>query len=228
MGAIRLSPLMREVEARAMELGEACARDLEDDTAPTLVPLESWLSGPLGTAVGRGDLTAYGKGAIAVTTPEPRMIYMSDRFRCSGRFWFAVAHAVGHIILHADKGGRFIDRADAPCTLDPRLEREADLFASALLIPLSTLSEYLEKLCRPLSLTPFSAIDGLRRGEQTAIDIWRVDLLGGLAMCFGVPVSVMTRRLASVGTDDGQPVIPQTSLASLRIPNTTRPSWLLA
>lgn len=59
---------------------------------------------------------------------------------------FTFAHELGHLLLHADKEGRAFK--DDKMHQSPQVEREADYFASCLLIPRAQLQHYLVDACK--------------------------------------------------------------------------------
>lgn len=78
--------------------------------------------------------------------PAKRRIWVnsSETRRSEGRRMFTIAHEIGHWQMHRDVGGgahaRFcradqVDAARTALNLSPQLEREANRFAAALLMP---------------------------------------------------------------------------------------------
>ncbi len=88
-------------------------------------------------------------------------------------FWFSLMHEVGHIVLHRKTGlaGGFFDQLEIPS--DDEQEREADSFASELLIPseiwrksnarIARAPRVVEKLAMEIGINPAIAFGRIRR-----------------------------------------------------------------
>lgn len=70
-------------------------------------------------------------GATRWLTPEKALLALSLRYKSNDQLWFSFFHEIAHLLKHSKKM-LFIEGLDG---LDEEKEREADRFASELLIP---------------------------------------------------------------------------------------------
>ena len=73
----------------------------------------------------------YIDGAAFFDKSRPVIVYTARHDR-SDNFWFTMAHEIGHVLLHEDQQGVFIDSMDHLDLTDER-EKEADDFAGGVL-----------------------------------------------------------------------------------------------
>ncbi len=71
-------------------------------------------------------------GASRWLSASRALIQLSDRYKREDHFWFAFFHEAAHVLLHSKKQTFIHDGSE-----DPRLEGEANRFASDVLIPRS-------------------------------------------------------------------------------------------
>ncbi len=64
-------------------------------------------------------------------------IFMNKDKECNARLRFGIAHELGHLLMHADL---FTDEDISKKVINDKLEREANLFAAAFLLPEETFS----------------------------------------------------------------------------------------
>lgn len=79
-------------------------------------------------------------GATRWLSPEKALILLSLRYKTDDQLWFSFYHEAGHILLHG-KRDIFLDGRP----LDNEQEREADLFATNMLIPANEYASFLAK-----------------------------------------------------------------------------------
>lgn len=84
------------------------------------------------------------KSISGIAVPSEQLILVSALQR-NGRRNFTVAHEVGHYILHTKENGCF------SCVMDMRtrlpLEREANMFATELLMPVDAVKSLAANMC---------------------------------------------------------------------------------
>ncbi|HWR49664.1 MAG TPA: ImmA/IrrE family metallo-endopeptidase, partial [Bryobacteraceae bacterium] len=127
------------------------------------VPVDEILERFLGFTldlVDLGDLAAHGATNVAQRTVMiDQALDPVEHLAMEGRFNFTVAHEIGHIRLHSG-----VDHFEAPKEPNPRFvasyqefERQADLFASFLLMPRSLVVKAWTKVhssADPIVVTP--------------------------------------------------------------------------
>jgi len=97
-------------------------------------------------------------GATWWSSPTQAVIALSDRYKAEDQFWFTFFHEAGHILLHSKKE-TFIDYGDD----DDDLERQADRYASDLLIPPAQ-ADGLRQLSSTADVQRFAAELGIADG----------------------------------------------------------------
>jgi HTH-type transcriptional regulator/antitoxin HigA len=83
-------------------------------------------------------------GATCWLAKEKALIILSLRHKRDDHFWFSFFHEAGHILLHSKKE-IFIDEKGTNYVLDKSQEKEADNFASNILIPEKAYRNFLEE-----------------------------------------------------------------------------------
>lgn len=159
------------------------------------VPVDpSKVAEKLGVKVHYQNLESQVSGVLIIKSDEKHIMVNKDHH--PNRQRFSIAHELGHLCLHVDQGDRlFIDthlrvyqRAGAPSALTykepgstttPEEEREANIFASALLMP--------AVLVQHAALTR---------------DLWDELDVTALAQSFGVSEQAMSIRLQQLGVLD--------------------------
>lgn len=76
-------------------------------------------------------------GASRLIRPDRAMIMLSFRFRSNEQFWFTLFHEIGHLMLH--DGQSFVD---VDLESEDALEKEANDFASSMIVPPERVSEF--------------------------------------------------------------------------------------
>ncbi|MBW3589863.1 MAG: HigA family addiction module antidote protein [Actinobacteria bacterium] len=79
-------------------------------------------------------------GATHWTNPSRAVIQLSNRYKTDDHFWFSFFHEAAHVCLHGHKDV-FIEEEDVRSATEQR-EREANEFASELLIPQDEWEEF--------------------------------------------------------------------------------------
>jgi hypothetical protein len=127
-----------------------------------------------------------------------------------GRFRFTCAHELGHFLLHAKLADAFHDRELPGPDRASRLEKQADRFAAAFLMPLPLLEQELLDVCRKLVLDAEYCIGELMMPTYPAEWLWRTIFLPELTGRFAVSRAAAVLRCAQLRLDDleGRPLVP--------------------
>jgi HTH-type transcriptional regulator/antitoxin HigA len=110
-------------------------------------------------------------GAARWLTPAKALVQMSLRYRWYDVFWFTFFHETAHLLKHSKKRPFADERAEAKAgqsfvedgTVDDSLEREADDFASKILIP-SRVEDELRSLLTAQDIISFADRLGVSPG----------------------------------------------------------------
>lgn len=124
-------------------------------------------------------------GATRWLSPAKALIQLSLRYKTNDHLWFSFFHEAGHIVLH----GKRLIFLEAGKASDVPEEREANEFASELLVPRAALAE----------------LRGPSRANRLS-----ADLVKGFAEKYGVAPGIVVGRLQHEGW------IPRTHLNALK------------
>lgn len=164
----------RKIEEKAEDLLRQYCKEWERISSPP-IPVESIARRCFGFRCVEEDLTVYGRDVLGLLRPWTREIVVSCHSYNEGQRRFSQAHETGHLYLHRHLW------QDNPLLITRKglrspEEREANAFASALLMPQELLRRWAQR---------YSLYDPVQRY--------------GLAQDFGTSVEAMERRLLSLG-----------------------------
>ncbi len=109
----------------------------------------------------RSPIGCRASGASRLVAPDKAMILLSFRGRSDDTFWFTVFHEIGHLILHSAK--TFVD-ADMDGDDVDENEREANQFASRLIVPEKHVEEFEHLPADKYEVIRFSVSVGVAAG----------------------------------------------------------------
>lgn len=217
--AFQLWPTMRRVERTAWNAIVRCTRAEKLSTLPLPIPVEQWVEGPLGVTFGIADL---GPGVLGIARPPTREMLISDTLvNAEPRFRFTIAHELGHILLHPRLHAEFRERADGDYVED-RIEREADRFAAAFLMPLPALGVELTRVTAKHGTDPGTVLASARASHPESLRLLRSHVLPHITRRFGVSLSAAARRFCDVQLPTGDTALPWEVCAQLLPPDPVR------
>ncbi len=161
---------------------------------PLPVPIDAWIETPLGfdfSVVGDGDLPPNALGLARPATGE--ILVHESLLEHEGRYRFTCAHELGHCVLHRSIGelsDQELPRRDS----QSEIEREADRFAAAVLMPLETLAPQIARAMAEHGLSE-QGIEIMRGDDVRAVWVWRRCLLPMLATTYLVSRAAMVYRV---------------------------------
>lgn len=215
---VQFWPRMRRVERAAWSTIVRCVRARKLTSIPLPIPVEAWIEGPLGIRFGVADLSALGPNVLGRALPRDREIEVSHTIAGDEpRFRFTAAHELGHVVMHAKLSDEFREEADRDF-YERSIEREADRFAAAFLMPLPAFAATLQEASASASIEPHALLAGLRRGDATLCSAFRDRILPVLCERFGVSRSAAAYRFADIELATGDVAIPSERIASLLTP----------
>ena len=203
------SPRVRRVEAEAHRCLSECAAALHLAELPIPIPVEQWIEKPLGIDFGIADLSEYGPDVLGATFIDSNEILVSETLvNTPTRLRFTAAHELGHFRLHADQERHFRETVSQGPGSPIQIERQADRFAAAFLMPLHTVMpgvlnalDYYgldHEVCTVMMSEPCGEADWL----------WRRRVLPRLTQSFEVSLAAMVHRLTELRLPDGRPLMP--------------------
>lgn len=206
--AFQLWPMMRRVERTAWNAIVRCVRARKLDSVPLPIPVEEWIEGPLDIRFSITDLSHLGPDVLGAARAREREIDVSQSLvEQESRFRFTAAHELGHVLLHGKIASNFRDSDDADF-MDRKIEREADRFAAAFLMPIPALCVEFVSAAFEAGTDPHAVLAGVIRGDERLRTVFRREMIPRLTRRFGVSVSVALRRFSDVQLPSGEPAIP--------------------
>lgn len=193
---LRLSVRAAEapIELAAGAVLRRCAREFGLAAVPTPVPVEAWIERPLGYRLGYVDERDMGPGVQGRARPLDGEIDISESLLGHpGRLRFTCAHELGHLILHKDAAALTPDGERPGTSGSPVVEREADRFAAALLMPVGEVEASMRTIGREHGLAA-STWGLLREGDVRSVWLWRKLFLPSLVCRFEVSAAAMVYR----------------------------------
>ncbi|MEQ9094930.1 MAG: ImmA/IrrE family metallo-endopeptidase [Phycisphaerales bacterium] len=203
------SPTVRRVEQAARECIEECVEQLGADSVALPVPVERWIEHPLGIQYGISDLSAYGPDVLGATFIESNEILVSETLlKSPARLRFTAAHELGHFRLHGSIRTSFHETATVGPGSPLQIERQADRFAAAFLMPLDHVMPSVTQALNYFDLDPFVCTVILSEDCSESEWLWRHRVLPRLTTAFEVSLAAMVHRLTELRLPDGRPVLP--------------------
>lgn len=203
----QLWPTMRRVERTAWNAILRCTKAKKLATIPLPIPVEAWIEGPLGIQFGIADLSHIGHNVLGVARGKDREILVSETLvKQEARLRFTAAHELGHVLLHSKITSEFRETEDGDF-LERRIEKEADRFAAAFLMPLPSLCAEFCEAAATLWSDPTSLLQSLQRRDAHAQVFFRSKVLPQLTSRFGVSVSAAVHRFSDVQLPTGEPAL---------------------
>lgn len=211
-------PAAKRAERVATDTLEVCLNTLGLDRVPLPVPVEEWIEHPLGYEFGVEDLSVLGEGVLGASYMDERRIVVDQSVMSNdGRFRFTAAHELGHMLLHGTQRAGGSDSLQLLRDRDAKLERQADRFAAAFLMPLSLVVRSLVEICAEARLDQRTCIVELMTGSAEGEWLWRHRFLPRLTRKFGVSRSTAINRFLDIRLrEDRQSFMPRQIAVRLR------------
>lgn len=192
-------------ELEAMRCLEECKQHLRLRGIPLPVPVERWVEHPLGCDVGieaRPGADGFNYLGTKIIRISPDIVDRDTRFR------WVMAHELGHARLHTPSSPRL--RHDDPSydnLYANEVERQAQRFAAAFLMPLNQIVKALFDACIAYGLTPDNTIPKLLRRLPETVRLWSTVFLPFLSHRFGVTRYGVVFRMGELRLFDGAPLM---------------------
>lgn len=216
------SPRVRRVEELANECIDQCMDALGIDECPLPIPVENWIERPLSIHFGIADLTEYGPDVLGATFIDANEILVSDKLVSNpARLRFTAAHELGHYRMHGSQQTHFRETESQGPGSPIQIERQADRFAAAFLMPAdAVLPEVLHAL-KYFDLDIERCSTMLTEDSAESSWLWRHRILPRLTQAFEVSVAAMLHRFTELRTPEGRPFMPSQVRSRLLTANPT-------
>jgi len=180
------SGLLRSEQA-AWKCIEQCCKKLNIEGPPIPIPIDVWIETALNIRFGVTDLSYLGEDVLGAAFVRDREILVSDRVLDHiGRFRFTCAHELGHVLLHKKHAAVFHETQELPHPDATRLERQADRFAAAILMPLRLMEQAVFSICREEELDAEYCLTEMMMPTVKSEWLWRAMFLPKITQRFAV------------------------------------------
>ncbi|MCB9842350.1 MAG: ImmA/IrrE family metallo-endopeptidase [Phycisphaeraceae bacterium] len=181
-------------ELAANALLRRCMAERGLAALPLPIPIEEWIESPLGYRFEIVSDAELGPGILGRARPSVGEIAINEcLLQHEGRYRFTCAHELAHLTLHHGESGGYSD-GELPRDGDAsRIEREADRFAAAFLVPGDTLGDAIVRTLADDQLAP-QCLEMLRGDDVIAVWLWRRCVLPRLAEVYEVSKPAMAYR----------------------------------
>lgn len=197
-----------DIEASASACIRRCMQKQRLSEIPLPVPVENWIEGPLGIGFGVGDLSNLGPGVLgAAYIAEGEIMISQTLLNHEARYRFTCGHELGHFVLHGSVQPAFHDTAAEPGSM-VQIERQADRFAAAFLMPATCLMQQLFQICTRHKMDGGYLLAALMEQSDQCLTLWREILLPGITQVFGVSRAAAIYRFRDLVLPTGLPFIP--------------------
>lgn len=187
-----------KVELAAQSVIRTCVERLGLSEVPLPIPIDDWIERPLGYRFSVASEAEMGAGVLGIARRTEREILVSETLLGNeGRYRFTCAHELGHMTLHAGRSDHYRDEVMPHPAGAPEVEREADRFAAAMLMPIDLLPAAFAGVAVEKRLHP-SCFDLLRGDDVRAVWLWRRCFIPALAERFAVSAQAMVYRCREV------------------------------
>jgi len=197
----------RVIEKRAWSCLQRCRKLLSLEEIPLPVPIEQWIEWPLQYRFGFTDLSYLGDDVLGATFVKEREILIDEQaVYHDGRCRFTCAHELAHMILHGRLRPEFRETPELGPGSDNFLERQADRFAAAFLVPLPLLEDEILRVFEDCRADKVKCTWELMQPSVESEWMWRTLLLPMITRRFGVSLSTAINRCSDI-----EPRIPKAS-----------------
>jgi len=186
---------LKLVERKARRALSYCVHRLRLPDIPLPIPVDQWIETAFGLQFGVADLSYLGPRVLGASFLRDGEILVSDRSLANeGRFRFTCAHELAHHVLHAKVRDHFEDYDEPETVMDDELEREADRFAAAFLMPVHLLEQVIVMIAKDLSAEPGAYLTVLMTPAGQSESLWKDLVVPALMRRFGVSKTAVLIR----------------------------------
>lgn len=213
------------IERKARRALAYCVHKLGLDEVPLPVPVDRWIESAFNIRFGIADLSHIGPRVLGASYLRDREILISENALFNeGRYRFTCAHELAHFLLHEHIRDQFSDYEEPEIVFDDELEREADRFAAAFLMPVNLFEQEVIAIARGVGAEPGECLSELMMPTTGSLKLWKIIFMPALSRRFAVSKTATLIRAHSLQLigDDPRTLIPTRHFYDL-IPKTMPP-----
>jgi hypothetical protein len=194
-----------------------CRTKLKLRDTPVPVPVDVWIEKPMGMVLTVTDLTHLGPDTEGAVIMEKYEIQIEQNLaEDDGRFRFACAHELGHMVLHRNAKKIFQEHTHIGRIYHDLYEKQADRFASVTLMPLHSMFGRVFQLAAKHKKPRVEFLNALMAEGPSPQKLWADVVLPDMESYFGLSRRVVLERFASLNLRrEKRPFLPQSVAAQL-------------
>lgn len=199
------------IERKARRTLSYCLHKLGLAEAPMPIPVDRWIETAFAIRFGIADLSHIGPRVLGASFLREREILIAEAALSNeGRYRFTCAHELAHFVLHEHVRDQFSDDDDPEIVFDDAIEREADRFAAAFLMPVNLFEREVVLIAQGIGAEPHWCLTELMMPTEQSMRLWRNIFVPALSRCFGVSKTAALIRALSLQLigDDPRTLIP--------------------
>lgn len=202
---------LRMMERKARRCLSYCRHHLGLKHVPLPIPIEQWIEQAMDIRFGVEDLSHLGADVLGAAFIRDREILISDKALSNdGRFRFTCAHELGHFVLHAKVADSFQETVEPGFASTRRIERQADRFAAAFLMPIPLWERELVNIADDARLDPEWLLPELMMPTLKSEELWQSLVVPQICRRFGVSriAALIRARGLRLMSDAQRPFLP--------------------
>lgn len=199
------------IERKARRALSFCMHKLGLTGIPLPVPVDRWIEAAYGIRFGISDLSHIGPRVLGASFLRDREILISERALLhEGRYRFTCAHELAHFVLHMHVRDRFCDDDEPEIVFDDEIERQADRFAAAFLLPVNLFEHEVVRIAQGIGADPRECLIELLMPSDGSFRLWQNIFVPALSRTFGVSKMAVLIRAHSLQLNgpDARTLIP--------------------
>ncbi|MCA9244328.1 MAG: ImmA/IrrE family metallo-endopeptidase [Phycisphaerales bacterium] len=194
------------IERKARRALSFCLHKLGLSEVPLPIPVDRWIETAFDIRFGIADLSHIGSRVLGASFLRDREILISDKALFNeGRYRFTCAHELAHFRLHMHIRDQFSDDEEPEIVFDDEIERQADRFAAAFLMPVNLFEREVLLIAQGIGADPEWCLSELMMASDQSLKLWQNIFVPALSRSFGVSKTAALIRAHSLELIYGEP-----------------------
>ncbi len=193
------------IERKARRSLAYCVRKLGLRETPLPIPVDRWIETAFNIRFGIADLSHIGPRVLGAAYLRDREILISENALFNeGRYRFTCAHELAHFVLHEHIRDQFNDYDEPEIIFDDELEREADRFAAAFLMPVNLFEREVVAIAQGVGADPQECLTELMMPTNGSFKLWQNIFVPAISRRFAVSKTaalIRAHSLQLIGND---------------------------
>ncbi|MFN0135699.1 MAG: ImmA/IrrE family metallo-endopeptidase [Phycisphaerae bacterium] len=187
------------IERKARRTLSYCLHKLGLSEIPLPVPVDRWIETAFDIRFGITDLSHLGPRVLGASfLREREMLIAEHALSNEGRYRFTCAHELAHFVLHEHVRDQFTDDREPEIVFDDEIEREADRFAAAFLMPVNFFEHEVVLIAKEIGADPHGCLTELMMPSEQSMRLWQNIFVPALSRRFAVSKTATLIRAHSL------------------------------